>query len=94
MIRLRRPPAQKVLDARTQSYLVRKSAVVHNLAPRDERIGKAWAAFLSTQSRDQIAKALDAYTRAKCDILRAGRGQGHRALLAKDPVACPDVRLG
>ncbi len=66
MIRLRRPPAQSALDTRTQAYLERKSAVARKLPPRDVRVGKAWKAFLSTQPRDKVAEALDAYTKAKC----------------------------
>ena len=66
MIRVRWPSAQDALDTRTQAYLDRKSAVACKLPPRDVRVGKAWKAFLSTQSRDKVAEALDSYTTAKC----------------------------
>jgi len=66
VIRLRRPPVEDALDKRTRSYLDRKSSVARKFPPRDVRVGTAWATFLGTQARDQVAKALDAYTRAKC----------------------------
>ena len=94
MIHLRRPRAEVALDTRTRSYLDRKSSDARKFTPRDVRVGKAWAAFLGTQARDKVAEALDAYTKAKCGVLRADRGQGYRAFLAKDPLPCPDVLMG
>ena len=93
MIHLRRPRAEIALDTRTRSYLDRKSSDARKFTQRDVRVGKAWAAFLGTQARDKVAEALDAYTKANCGILRASRGQGYRAFLAKDPLSCPDVLM-
>jgi uncharacterized protein (TIGR02646 family) len=63
---LRLPLVKYALDIRTQSYLDRKSLVAREFPAGDVRVGKAWAAFLGTKARHQIAEALDRYTRAKC----------------------------
>jgi uncharacterized protein (TIGR02646 family) len=66
VIRLRRPPVADALDTRTRSYLDSKSSTARTFRPGDARAGKAWAAFLRTQARDQVAQALDGYSRSKC----------------------------
>lgn len=72
MIRLRRPAAHQALGSRTRTYLRGRSASAAGYRPHDPRIEPAWASFLRTRSRDEVARALDRYTRGKCAYCEQG----------------------
>ena len=66
MIRLRRPAEAEVLDERSRNYLAKLQKAAHAYPAASAEIDRAWAKFLRTKARKQVAQALDAWTFAKC----------------------------
>lgn len=66
MISLRRPTEADALPPRTRQYLQRRQQQAAGLTPRSAAIATAWSAFLRTQARQDVERALDGYTHTKC----------------------------
>ncbi len=66
MIRVQRPDAAHALKGATRAALARRQTAARALPPGDPRIGRAWANFLQSKPRQNVAEALDRCFRFKC----------------------------
>jgi uncharacterized protein (TIGR02646 family) len=72
VIPVRRPNSRVALDAKTRSYLKKKTAEARSYLPHDPRIETSWSNLLQREGRlrkknqPHVGSALDDHTRGKC----------------------------
>jgi uncharacterized protein (TIGR02646 family) len=66
MIRVRRPDVKAALTPQVRAALARRQKRAKTFPAGDPRIGRAWASFLSSRPKKDVANALDLCFRFKC----------------------------